>query len=155
MRAPSVTRGSLALAFLVGFVLVFLPGLLLAQDAPPNTVPEALSPLGALAVAILSGVIGWLSSKAYDGLKTLLPMYDRLPAIVHQIAAPVFQFGFGWVSAATGAELLTDVHGVSAGWLGGLLNILLAAGIKRWEKSRQPADATAILESSRAAGSVR
>lgn len=111
---------------------------------------QPVTPLGLLASALLVPVIGFISSKLYDGLKTIIPQYDRLPAIVHQVAAPLFGLLFGFLTASTGAALLTDVHGIDAGFIGALLNALAMAGIKRFEKSRNPVDATAVLENSRA-----
>jgi hypothetical protein len=111
---------------------------------------DPTSPVGALAYAALLPVVAWIATKLYDGLKTVFPFLDRAPALVHQVLAPLTQFAFGWVSAATGAERLTDLHGVTAGWTGGILTLLLAGGIKRWEKTKAPTDATVVLESSRA-----
>ncbi len=144
---PVVHTRRLVVAFVAGFVL-FSVGTLAAQDA---TATDATSPLSGLALAVLLPVVAWVSSKLYDGVKTIIPAYDRLPALVHMIAAPVSQFLLGMVASATGAAVLTDIHVIDAAWIGGLLNMLLAAGLKRWEKSREPADATAILEKSRAA----
>lgn len=119
-----------------------------------TTVYAPVTPLGALAAALLVPVIGYVSTKLYDGLKTILPQYDNLPSIIHQIAAPLFGLAFGWISAATGAELLTDIHGVSAGFFGAVLNVLMMAGIKRWEKAKEPTDATVALELSRKSASL-
>jgi hypothetical protein len=116
-----------------------------------QVVYQPVTPLGALAAALLVPVIGYISGKLYDGLKTILPPFDKLPAIVHQIAAPLFGLLFGWVTAATGAALLTDIHGATAGWFGAVLNALVMAGLKRWEKAKAPADATVVLEASRKA----
>lgn len=113
-----------------------------------ETVPPT-SPVGALAYAALLPIVGWISSKLYDGLKTVIPALDRAPALVHQVLAPITQFLFGMVASATGAALLTDIHAVSAAWIGGILNLLLAAGIKRWEKSKHPTDTTVVLEQTR------
>ncbi len=143
---PVLRTRHLVAAFVAGFLLVSV-GALAAQDAPT---PDATSPLGGLALAVLLPVVAWISSKLYDGVKTIIPQYDRLPALVHMIAAPVSQFLLGMVASATGAAVLTDIHAIDAAWIGGLLNMLLAAGIKRFEKAREPADATAILEKSRA-----
>ncbi len=144
---PVLRTRHLVLAFVVGFLLVSV-GALAAQDTPA---PETTSPLGGLALAVLLPVVAWITAKLYDGVKTIIPAYDRLPALVHQVAAPAFQFLLGMVASATGAAVLTDIHAIDAAWIGGLLNMLLAAGIKRFEKAREPADATAILEKSRAA----
>ena len=113
-------------------------------------VAQATTVIGGLAVIAAQALNGWLSAKLYDGLKTIIPQYDKLPSLVHQIAAPVFGFAFGWLTAATGAELLTDIHAVNAGWIGGILNALAMAGVKRWEKSKEPVDATAVMEATRA-----
>ncbi len=144
---PVLRTRHIVLAFVAGFLLVSV-GALAAQDTPPI---ETTSPLGGLALAVLLPVVAWITAKLYDGLKTIIPAFDRLPALVHQVAAPAFQFLLGMVASATGAAVLTDIHAIDAAWIGGLLNMLLAGGIKRWEKSREPADATAILEKSRAA----
>lgn len=141
-------------AFLLGFLLVWLPGVLLAATTAPQDEPT--SPLGALAYAALLPVVGWISTKLYDGFKTIIPPLDKAPAVIHQVLAPLLQFGFGWVAAATGAAVLTGLDEVSAGWIGGILNTLLAAGIKRWEKAKQPSDTTIVLENSRASqGTLR
>lgn len=112
---------------------------------------QATTPLGMVLAAAFAALNGWLSTKLYDGIKTVFPWWDSRPAIYHQIAAPLFQFGFGWLSAATGLELLTDISGINAGWIAGGLNLLVAAGIKRWEKSRAPTDTTEVLLASRKA----
>lgn len=135
-------------AFLLGFLLVWLPGILLAATAAPQDEPT--SPLGALAYAALLPVVSWIAAKLYDGLKTVIPPLDKAPAVVHQALAPIIQFAFGWVSAATGAAVLTGFDQVDAGWIGGILTFLLAAGIKRYEKARAPTDTTVVLEKSRA-----
>lgn len=141
------------LAFGVGFLLVLTAGLH-AQDSTP-VADAPTSPVGALAYAILLPVVAWISAKIYDGLKTVIPPFDRMPALVHQIAAPVFGFLFGWLTTATGAALLSDVHAIDQTWVAGILNVLLMAGLKRWEKSRHPADATVVLETSRASNGVQ
>ncbi len=143
---PVLRTRHLVLAFVAGFLLVSA-GALAAQDTHGA---DPTSPLGGLALALLLPVVAWVSAKLYDGIKTIIPAFDRLPALVHQVAAPAFQFLLGMVASATGAAVLTDIHAIDAAWIGGLLNMLLAAGIKRFEKSREPADATAILEKSRA-----
>ncbi len=113
------------------------------------TVPDPTSPLGLLALTALLPVVAWLSAKLYDGIKTIIPAFDRAPALVHMVAAPVLQFLLGMVASATGAAALTDIHAIDAAWIGGIFNMLLAGGIKRWEKSRHPTDATVVLEKSR------
>lgn len=137
------------LVAVVTFAFVFT-GVLVAQDSPPAN--PGTTPLGALAFAVLLPVAAWISVKLYDGLKTVIPAYDKLPALVHQVAAPVFQFLFGMVTSATAAALLTDIHAVDAVWIGGVLNTLLAAGIKRYEKSKAPVDTTEVLDATRASG---
>ncbi len=134
-------------AFLVGFALVWIPLALFAQD--PGTGDTGLSPLSALALAALTPLVAWISSKLYDGLKTIIPAYDNLPSLVHQIAAPLFGFVFGWLAGFGMGEVM-DLHAIDAAWINGGLNLLLMAGIKRWEKSRAPTDATIVLEASRA-----
>jgi len=108
-----------------------------------------ITPLGILALAVAQAVISWLSAKLYDGLKTIIPQYDSLPSWIHQVAAPLLGFLFGFISTATGTELITDVHGISSGVIGGLLNALVMAGIKRWEKQSNPVDATMVLDQTR------
>jgi hypothetical protein len=137
-------------AALLALTFLSSPALLLAQSAD-----EPTTPVGALAYAALLPVVGWIAGKLYDGLKTVIPALDKAPAIVHQVLAPLLQFAFGWVSAATGAAVLTGLDAIDAGWIGGILTTLLAAGIKRWEKSKAPADATVVLENTRASSAVR
>jgi hypothetical protein len=116
-----------------------------------DVVYHPATPWGVLVMTVLSGVIAWLSVKAYDGIKTIWPWWDKQPALYHQIAAPIFQFIFGAIGSATGTTALTDVHSITSGWIGGLLTVLLAGGLKRWEKAKAPADATVVLEASRKA----
>ncbi len=149
----SLARTLLVLALLPFVVLAV--AVLHAQDSTVVVSSGGTSPFGALAYAILLPVAAWISAKLYDGFKTIIPMYDRLPALVHQVAAPVFQFLFGAVASGTGAALLTDIHAIDAAWIGGFLNALLAAGLKRYEKSRAPQDTTAVLEASRASNGVQ
>lgn len=134
---------TLALAYLLQFVgaLFTLVGLAL-QDAPTTA-------LGILALTVAQAVIAWLSGKAYDGLKTIIPWWDERPAIYHQIAAPIFGLLFGFLTARLGIALITDLHGIDAAYVSAALTALVQAGIKRWEKSREPADATAVLLASR------
>ncbi|MBA2432218.1 MAG: hypothetical protein H0V56_08895 [Chthoniobacterales bacterium] len=133
-------------AFTLGFLLVWFTGALAAQDGSGSA---GLTPVGALALAALTPVVAWISSKAYDGLKTVLPLFDKLPALVHQVAAPLFGFVFGWLAGLGMGEVL-DIRAIDTAWINGGLNLLLMAGIKRWEKSRAPTDATITLEASRA-----
>lgn len=150
MRFYRPSRPTLALFFVLGFALV-CAGALFAQDSTVvGPVNPGTTPLGALAYAALLPVAAWISAKLYDGIKTVIPAYDTLPALVHQVAAPLFTFLLGMVASATAASVLTDIHAIDAAWIGGIINVLLAAGIKRWEKSKAPADATAVLEASRA-----
>lgn len=100
-------------------------------------------------IAIVTPLVGWLSTIAYDGLKTVIPAYDRLPSLIHQIAAPLFGLAFGWLTTHLGVGLLTDIHAVGPEWIGALLNVLLMAGIKRWQKTRSPGDGTIKLEETR------
>jgi hypothetical protein len=116
-----------------------------------DVVYHPATPWGVLVMTILSGLIAWLSVKAYDGIKTIWPWWDKQPALYHQIAAPIFQFIFGAIGSVTGTTALTDVHSITSGWIGGLLTVLLAGGLKRWEKAKAPADATVVLEASRKA----
>ncbi len=132
----------------VGLSVVLAAPLLVAQTPDGNA--DGLSPLGALALAALTPVVAWISGKLYDGLKTVIPAYDRLPAVVHQVAAPIFGFVFGWLAGFGMGEIM-DITAIDAAWINGGLNLLLMAGIKRWEKSRQPVDATAVLATSRGA----
>ena len=108
-----------------------------------------LSPLAAAALASAMILSGFLAKLAYDGIKTIIPPYDKLPAIVHQVAAPVFGLLFGYISTATGAELLTDIHGINVGWIGAIFTALVQAGFKRLEKAHAPGDATIKVERSR------
>lgn len=110
----------------------------------------AATALSTLLLAALQPVLGWLAEKLYDGLKTIIPWWDNQPALYHQIAAPFLQFAFGFLTNATAAAALTDIHAVDAGWIGGILVALVAAGVKRWEKSKDPVDATVTLAASRA-----
>ena len=145
-RLPEV---SMRVAFLAGFALTFLATALFAQDPTPDGNADGLSPLGALALAALTPLVAWISSKLYDGLKTVIPFYDALPALLHQIAAPLFGFVFGWLAGFGMGEVM-DIKAIDAAWINGGLNLLLMAGIKRWEKAKEPVDATIVLESSRA-----
>lgn len=159
--SPSSVRVPLALQVFLAFVVGFALVLCWAMTAHAMTAPVSLqdpvpptSPLGALAYAVLLPVVAWIATKLYDGLKTIIPAYDKLPATVHMIAAPLFQAAFGWVASATGAAVLTDIHSADAGWIGAVLTALLAAGIKRYEKAKTANDATVVLEATRASGSV-
>ncbi len=148
MRALSrLTDRHYLAAFWFAFALVLIPGLLFGQDG--TTTDAGLSPLGALALAALTPVVAWISVKLYDGLKTILPHFDRLPALVHQVAAPFVGLLFGWL-AGFGLGEVMDIHAIDAAWINSVLNMLLMAGIKRYEKSKEPADTTLVLEASRA-----
>lgn len=129
---------------------LFVSVVLAQGDSTVVVPPGGTSALGGLALAVLLPVAAWISAKLYDGIKTIIPAYDKLPAIVHQVAAPAFQFLFGMVASATGAAVLTDIHAIDAAWVGGILNMLLAAGIKRWEKSKAPVDTTVVMNTTRA-----
>ena len=136
------------LAFAVLALLVLHPEVAFAamgvvQDAP------SLSPLAGAALAAALVLSGYIAKIAYDGIKTILPFYDNLPAVIHQVAAPFLSLAFGYVSTATGAELLSDVHSISANWLGAIFTMLLSAGFKRLEKAQHPGDATLKVERSR------
>jgi hypothetical protein len=106
--------------------------------------------VGTLIMAALTPLIGWVSEKLYDGLKTILPAYDRLPAVVHQVMAPMIGFGLGWVTSHLGLAAVLGLEGVQADFFAGILNAGVMAGIKRWEKSKEPVDATVVLSASRA-----
>jgi hypothetical protein len=132
-------------AFLLGLALL-LPVVLFAQDSTVVTPSEGES--SALMVALSAAAVvaaGFIAKLAYDGLKTIIPAFDNLPALVHQIAAPLFGLLFGAISGATGAALLTDIHQIDAAWIGGILTALVQAGFKRLEKSREPRDTTETL----------
>jgi hypothetical protein len=128
-------------------LLLLLPVALFAQDTPTD--PEVNS--GVLAALSAVGVVlaGYVSKIAYDGLKTIIPPFDRLPAIVHQVAAPLFGLVFGAISSGTGAALLTDIHAIDAAWIGGILVTLVQAGFKRLEKAQHSRDTTVVLEATR------
>ncbi len=116
---------------------------------------HAISPVAAAALCLAVILSGFISKLAYDGLKTIIPPFDRLPATVHQIGAPFFGLLFGFVTSAVGAELWTGVSGVYAGWVGAVLTLLVQAGFKRLEKAQHPLDTTVTLEATRAAKSIR
>jgi hypothetical protein len=134
-------------AILFGLLLL-LPVALFAQDAPTD--PEVNSGLLAALSAVGVIIAGYVAKIAYDGLKTIIPQYDNLPALVHQIAAPIFGLLFGAISSGTGAALLTDIHEIDAAWIGGILVMLIQAGFKRLEKAKEPRDTTEVLLRNRA-----
>jgi hypothetical protein len=153
MRIPSpFTARHFVQAFLVAFVLVLLPGLLFGQVDTTAAEPAQGSNAALTAALAAAAVIaaGYAAKLIYDGIKTTFPWYDRLPALVHQILAPIWGFLFGAVTSATGAELLTDIHAINAAWIGGILVTGIQAGFKRLEKAKNPTDATVALEASRA-----
>lgn len=115
------------------------------QESVPTTA------VGIMAMALAQAVIAWISGKAYDGLKTILPKYDTLPALVHQIVAPLWGLVFGFLTAKLGVTLVNDIYGIDAAYISAVLTALAQAGIFRWEKSRQPADVTQVLLANRAA----
>lgn len=125
--------------------LVLLPSLLYAAQDPDVPV----TPLGLLAVAVLTPIVAYISKLGYDGIKTIWPWWDRQKALVHQVAAPLWSFGMGWLSAAAGVAALVDIHAIDDTWIAGLLNVLVTAGIKRWEKAQKPVDATAVMQTTR------
>jgi hypothetical protein len=134
-------------AFLLGFALLWIPLALFAQDTTvviPEDGGTSSALLGVLA-AVGTIVAGYVAKLAYDGLKTIIPAYDNLPAIVHQVAAPLFGFLFGAITSGTGAALLTDIHEIDIAWIGGILVTLIQAGFKRLEKSKEPRDTTEVL----------
>jgi hypothetical protein len=136
-------------AFLLGFVLL-LPVMLYAQDSTVVTPAEGES--SAIMVALAAAAVvasGYIAKLAYDGLKTIIPAFDKLPAFVHQIAAPLFGLAFGAITSATGAALLTDIHAIDAAWIGGILVTLVQAGFKRLEKAQHSRDTTVVLEATR------
>lgn len=112
-----------------------------------DTVPAAS--LASLVVAIVTPIIAYLSTLAYDGIKTIVPFWDRQPALVHQVAAPLFGAAFGWLTTHLGVGLLTDIHQIGPEWVGAVLNALFMAGIKRWQKNASPGDATVKVARSR------
>lgn len=114
----------------------------LAQSAPDLSIAS-------LVVAIVTPIIAALSTMGYDGLKTIIPPFDRAPALVHQVAAPVFGFLFGWLTTHLGVGLLTDIHQVGPEWVGAVLNAIFMAGFHRWQKARAPGNTTMKLEASR------
>jgi hypothetical protein len=105
--------------------------------------------LASLVVAIVTPIIAALSTVGYDGLKTIIPPFDRAPAVVHQVAAPVFGFALGWLTTHLGVGLLTDIHQVGPEWIGAVLNAIFMAGLHRWQKARAPGDTTIKLAQSR------
>lgn len=114
-------------------------------------VQDPTSPWGALILAMLIPILGWAATKIYDGIKTLLPFYDKLPAVVHQALAPLVGAALGWVTVHFSlVDQLTDVHDITASAINAILVALAQLGIFRWEKRKMPADATVILEQSRA-----
>lgn len=146
---------ALVCSLLVAVLLAFpsplhaLTALVLLQDASgPST------SFGLLVAAVLAPVIPWLAGKSYDGLKTIFPFFDRLPAIVHQVLAPLFGVASGWLTASFGVAAFTDLHGVTPGLIGGVYTALAMAGIKRWEKSKHPMDATIAVAASRESSTI-
>ena len=134
------------IAFLTGFALVWFPLALMAQDVDP------VAPAGSLRTLVLLGITyasGVLSKKSYDGLKTIIPPFDKLPAKVHMVGAPLFGFAFGAVAAGLTAAQLLDVDGPAAPLLGGVVNALVMGGQFRLEKTKQPVDGTVAVESTR------
>lgn len=112
-------------------------------------IPQPTTQIGILILMVIAPITSWLGTKIYDGIKTAWPWWDRQSALIHQIAAPIVEWGLGWLSMALSLPILTDVHGITASWLAGGLLMLGAQGIKRWEKSKAPVDATQVLAQSR------
>lgn len=120
------------IAFLTGFLLVWLPLALFAQDGP-------VTPGGELRTLVLLGstwLAGYLSERAYNGLKTIWPWWDNRPAVYHQLAAPVVGFAFGVAAAGFTAAEVLDLHGPASALVGGLANALIMAGVFRAEKAK-------------------
>lgn len=134
-----------SLAALWASLLALLPVL---QDEPA-------SPLGKLALAVLTPLIAWGSAKLYDGLKTILPFYDKLPAPIHQALAPIFGFLIGFVAGHLHLTVVPDIGSIDQSWINGLVNALVMAGIFRAEKAKTKSDATVAVETSRASQPIR
>lgn len=106
--------------------------------------------LSAVALAAYVALTGWISEKAYNGLKTIIPGFDQAAATVHMIGAPLLGLLLGYIAAAYGLPAVTGDAGtpVARGLLA-VLNALLMAGIFRREKQVARVDATAVLDATR------
>jgi hypothetical protein len=136
----------LALSLLLATIATVL---LQAADA------SDLTTLGALLLAALPGISGALATLAYSGVKTILPPYDRLPAIVHQIAAPLFGFLFGYfLVTKLGLRPVDTLAGLDLEWWNASFTSLGMAGIFRYFKRSTPTDATIALEATRKSTSL-
>lgn len=114
---------------------------------------EAVTPLGKVIALVAAPWLGWISEKAYGGLKTIFPAYDKLDPKYHQSLAPLFGLLGGFLASwlnMPGLSDLTDLHGITANVVDAIVNGLFMAGIFRWEKSKNPGDTTVKLETSRA-----
>jgi hypothetical protein len=118
----------------------------LVQDLDPNS----LTFTGMLLYVALPGLAGYVATFLYGGVKTILPFYDKLPAGVHQILAPLFAFVFGYfVVGKLGLNAIGDVHTAGYDWYLGAATTLMQGGIFRFFKRKAPVDATVALEASR------
>lgn len=120
-----------------------------AANLAPTVAITSLSPVAMAALLALLAFAGWLANRAYDGIKTIFPFFDHLSPVVHQVLAPLFALGFGAVTGATGAPLITNLHGVTGAWLGAVLVPLVQAGVFRADKKKMPVDATVVVADSR------
>lgn len=112
--------------------------------------PTSLSFFGMIALLAVPGVLGWLWTFIYGGLKTVWPWYDKLDARVHQIATPIL----GWLFSAyvvhkLGFAPIEGVSGVTQAWFIGGMSALVNGGIFRYLKRKSPVDATLALETTR------
>lgn len=118
-------------------------------------VQEAVtSPLGAAALVAAGILLGYVSEKAYNGLKTILPWYDKLPSIVHQTLAPFVGLLLGFLATKFGLPTITDFASIDQPWIEGLLNGILNAAVMGGffrDKKRETAaiDGTAAVENTR------
>lgn len=146
----STARWSALAVCLSMLLTLLLAAPAMAQDGSPDVPPGTLA--AAIAIALVP-LLGWVSTKIYDGFKTIIPSYDKLPALVHQVAAPFIALALGWIAANTNVPVITDFTGVDTDWINGVLNGIVnatvASGIFRKEKKAEPRDATTVLEGTR------
>lgn len=108
--------------------------LLLGWAPLAGQLPTPETSTGKLAMLVSVPILGWLATKAYAGVKQIVPAWDRLPAVVHQAGAPVLAFAFGWVGSHLGLAVADSFAGIDWAWINGGLVALAGAGIWRAEK---------------------
>jgi hypothetical protein len=127
---------------------------LAALQVPADPAAGDLSPVGLVLLSILPAVTGYVSTLLYGGIKTIIPVYDRLPSIVHQVAAPFFGLALGYVATFANVHPVADLTGIDQPWLDAVANAVAMAGVFRFFKRKDPTDATLALQVSRESNPV-